>query len=402
MFCFIGYPRGPFSGDFFKFGTMTHRKKGRKYRRIAGLILLPMVVLAVIWVYLRWPESPSEELRAANQAIATAREAEAEKYAPAQLAEIVQLYDSAMQAWKIENERFLLNRDFTRTILFARRAVEKGFETYEKATAKAVSVNHTTAATLEELEKIVETFKKVYSPLPLRKSLRENFNRASLIISEAKLSREKSDFHIAEAKLEKARKILESADREAGDLLRNYFAAYPRWKELVDDAIAQSASRRSTLLVVDKMAHELRTYQGGKLTHTYPAEFGPNWIGDKQHKGDQATPEGMYQVTQKKERRKTIYHKALLLNYPNEEDRARYRKNMDAGKYPSRTEIGGLIEIHGHGGRDFDWTNGCVALSNKDMDAVYRIAGEKTPVVIVGSTIPLEAYLEKLKTNEKK
>ena len=216
-------------------------------------------------------------------------------------------------------------------------------------------------------------------------------------LPEAKLAREKSDFHIAEAKLENARKILESADREAGILLHNYFSAYPQWKEQVETAVNQSKNNRSILLVVDKMAHELRVYQGGKQIHTFAAEFGPNWIGDKQRKGDQATPEGIYQVTQKKERRKTIYHKALLLNYPNEKDQDRFKNNIKAGKIPPKTEIGGLIEIHGNGGRGFDWTNGCVALSNKDMDAVFRIAEEKTPVVIVGSMITLEAYLDKVK-----
>lgn len=396
MFCFIGYPRGPFSGDFFKSAMRIHTRKRRKRRRLIALAV-PFVVLGIVWGYLRWPESPSGELKAANHAIISAREAGAAKYAPGLFSETIQLYDSAMNAWKSENKRFPLNRDFTRTIRYARSAVEKGFEAYEKATAKARSVHHTTAVTLGELEEIVQTFEKIYSPLPLRKSLRENFNRAALIISEAKLAREKSDFHIAEAKLENARKILESADREAGILLHNYFSAYPQWKEQVETAVNQSKNNRSILLVVDKMAHELRVYQGGKQIHTFAAEFGPNWIGDKQRKGDQATPEGIYQVTQKKEWRKTIYHKALLLNYPNEKDQDRFKNNIKAGKIPPKTEIGGLIEIHGNGGRGFDWTNGCVALSNKDMDAVFRIADEKTPVVIVGSMITLEAYLDKVK-----
>ncbi len=178
-----------------------------------GLVIVLVVALCIIWIYLRWPESPSKELRSASQAIATARGAEAAKYAPALLSEAMQLHDSAMHSWKSENKRFLLNRDFTRTTQFARSAVKKGFETYEKSKAKASSVNHTTAATLEELEGMIKTFEIIYSPLPLRKPLRESFNRAALIISEAKLAREKSDFHIAEAKLEVARKTLKSADQ---------------------------------------------------------------------------------------------------------------------------------------------------------------------------------------------
>jgi L,D-peptidoglycan transpeptidase YkuD (ErfK/YbiS/YcfS/YnhG family) len=56
--------------------------------------------------------------------------------------------------------------------------------------------------------------------------------------------------------------------------------------------------------------------------------------------------------------------------------------------------MGGSIEIHGHGGRGFDWTNGCVALKNKDMDIVFNMVSGQTPVIIVGSVEPLEKYLD--------
>jgi hypothetical protein len=52
---------------------------------------------------------------------------------------------------------------------------------------------------------------------------------------------------------------------------------------------------------------------------------------------------------------------------------------------PAGARIGGLIEIHGEGGRNRDWTSGCVALANGDMDRVFDRAGIGTPVTIVGS-----------------
>jgi murein L,D-transpeptidase YafK len=223
--------------------------------------------------------------------------------------------------------------------------------------------------------------------------LRESFNKAILLLTEARLAREKSDFHLAETKLSVAKTLLLNSEKKARKMLVEYFSSYHQWKILVEESITGSARQNSTLIVVDKMAHRCMVYRDGQLNHTFSAEFGPNWIGDKQHKGDQSTPEGKYKVVHKKERRNTIYYKALLLNYPNEEDRIRYRHNISSGKFSSRTEVGGSIEIHGHGGRGFDWTNGCIALKNKDMDLVFNMASEGTPVVIVGSVEPLEKYL---------
>ncbi len=357
-------------------------------------------MLISTWVYSQWPKSPVKELKAASDAITAARDAEAGKYAPDLFKQTILLYDSAMVHWQQENDRFILRRNYDKTRLFAGEAAQTGMEAFSKASEKARSVHHTTAVTLEELENILVHFKKVYSPLPLPKTLRENFNHAAMIISEAKLAREKSDFHIAEAKLERAKKMLITSDRKAKAILEDYFSSLPRWREMVDEAISRSAKQNSTVIIVDKMAHACRIYRDGKVVREFEVEFGPNWMGQKMHKGDQATPEGVYQVTQKKDKRRTIYYKALLLNYPNNEDRIRYKNNLAAGKFSSRLEIGGSIEIHGHGGRGFDWTNGCVSLTNKDMDVVFSMATEKTPVIIVGSVEPLEKYVQDAKDKQ--
>jgi lipoprotein-anchoring transpeptidase ErfK/SrfK len=56
------------------------------------------------------------------------------------------------------------------------------------------------------------------------------------------------------------------------------------------------------------------------------------------------------------------------------------------GELHLRARIGGLIEIHGEGGQGRDWTNGCVALSNRDMDEVFALARVGTRVTIVGTS----------------
>lgn len=208
MFCFIGYPRGPFSGDFFKLQGMRQRAKRRKTVITTVVLGLMLFLIAGGWAYLKWPDPPMEELRNAAEAISVARDAEAAKYAPELLHETIALFDSAMVHLKTENSRFFLSRDFTRVDFFAREATIKGAQALAKASAKARSVHHTTAATLEDLENMAAEFKRVYAPLPLNKPVRESFNQAVMILSEARLAREKSDYHIAEVKLEKAGRLM--------------------------------------------------------------------------------------------------------------------------------------------------------------------------------------------------
>jgi murein L,D-transpeptidase YafK len=136
--------------------------------------------------------------------------------------------------------------------------------------------------------------------------------------------------------------------------------------------------------VVDKLNHKVHLVRGGKSVRTYPAEFGPRWMDRKIREGDQATPEGCYRVTRKKSGGQTRYHKALLLDYPNDEDSARFRRLVAERVLPGYSRIGGLIEIHGEGGKGEDWTLGCVSLRNEDIDELYSQLQVGTMVTIIG------------------
>jgi murein L,D-transpeptidase YafK len=103
----------------------------------------------------------------------------------------------------------------------------------------------------------------------------------------------------------------------------------------------------------------------------------------------------MYKITGKFDGGKTKYYKALLLDYPNDEDRQKFRSEIEHGSLPASAKIGGLIEIHGNGGKGIDWTEGCIALTDKEMDLVFRIARVGTPVTIIGSMVDLKDAVEK-------
>jgi hypothetical protein len=135
------------------------------------------------------------------------------------------------------------------------------------------------------------------------------------------------------------------------------------------------------LVVVKKGKRKLHLYRDCRLVKTFPIDLGENPKGPKVHQGDMRTPEGMYRVIEKKDRGQTKYYQALLLDYPNEQDRARYEAAVRKGKIASEAGIGGLIEIHGEG-RGEDWTQGCVALYNHHMTELFNNIPPGTPVWI--------------------
>jgi len=153
--------------------------------------------------------------------------------------------------------------------------------------------------------------------------------------------------------------------------------------------------RENLSIIIDKFSRKCYIYLNGVKKWEFEAELGKNWVGDKRVKGDNATPEGMYKVTKKLDGRKTKYYKALLIDYPNAEDIQRFNSEIAKGTLPRNAKIGGLIEIHGNGGKGIDWTEGCIALTDKEMDAVYKITRVGTPVTIVGSIVNLEKIVNR-------
>ncbi|MDQ8006655.1 MAG: L,D-transpeptidase family protein [Pedobacter sp.] len=125
-------------------------------------------------------------------------------------------------------------------------------------------------------------------------------------------------------------------------------------------------------LLVEKSERTMKAYSGDKLIKTYKISLGGNPDGHKVFEGDQKTPEGIYVINDRNPN--SGYHKNLGVSYPNDTDRA---KAKALGKSP-----GGNIKIHGlrNGGfgiikklhRFTDWTNGCIAVTNGEVDELYE------------------------------
>jgi murein L,D-transpeptidase YafK len=134
-------------------------------------------------------------------------------------------------------------------------------------------------------------------------------------------------------------------------------------------------------LVVDKSERTLVLFWHGVPLKTYRVALGGAPNGPKARQGDERTPEGAYTVDRRLEN--SAFHRGLHLSYPNAEDRALARA--------ARLHPGGDIAIHGL--REgfawvgaahtlFDWTDGCIAVTNDEIDELWRAVPTGTPVEI--------------------
>lgn len=137
---------------------------------------------------------------------------------------------------------------------------------------------------------------------------------------------------------------------------------------------------RPTHLLVLKSKNELLVYQGNQLLKTYSISLGFNPVGHKLIEGDGKTPEGIYYITDKNPYSK--FYKNLGISYPNATDK---KKAESQHKSP-----GGNIKIHGLGKfalagkfhRWINWTAGCIALTNHEMDELFNCVAVGTPIEI--------------------
>lgn len=145
-------------------------------------------------------------------------------------------------------------------------------------------------------------------------------------------------------------------------------------------AMAQAAERADNVLV-EKAARRVTLLREGRPLKAYAMSLGGNPLGHKQREGDQRTPEGVYAIDFKNPRSR--FHLALRVSYPNAQDRER------AGK--QGVPPGGDIMIHGlpnglgwlggfHLSRD--WTDGCAAVTNRQIEEIWSLVDVGTRVEI--------------------
>lgn len=134
------------------------------------------------------------------------------------------------------------------------------------------------------------------------------------------------------------------------------------------------AAERADAIRVHKAQRRMELLRGGRVIAEYRIVLGGAPVGHKRQQGDRRTPEGDYRITYRNDRSR--FHLSLRVSYPGEADR---RQAAARGVDP-----GGDIMIHGATppGSRVDWTDGCIAVTNDEMEAIWRRVAVGTPIRI--------------------
>ncbi|MDH5468091.1 MAG: L,D-transpeptidase family protein [Candidatus Aminicenantes bacterium] len=282
-----------------------------------------------------------------------------------------------------ENAKFVWFRNYEQVSSTFNDVLKNGEELQEKVRKLKEIKSESIAAQLKDFERSITGFLRLTLFMNEGRPIRLILTKAELMLKEARLLYQREDLDKAEEKLES----LSVSVKDVEDMILLVLDRYSdpvqvtKWRKWARDTILESRNKNIAVVIVSKIDRKLSLYKGGKLLSSYEIGLGHNGLDDKLYAADQATPEGRYRITDKLP--SSNYYKALLIDYPNEEDKRKFDQARSQGHIPPGVRIGGLIEIHGGGKHSM--TYGCISLENKDMDALFRLVEAGTPVTIVGA-----------------
>jgi len=134
-------------------------------------------------------------------------------------------------------------------------------------------------------------------------------------------------------------------------------------------------------VVIRKSERTLDLYRGAELIRTYTVSLGRTPAGPKQRARDGRTPEGTYRLDYRKA--DSSFHRALHISYPSPAD--------VASATARGVSAGGLVMVHGmknylgwigRAHRAIDWTDGCVAVTDREIEEIWRVVPDGTPIII--------------------
>ncbi len=203
--------------------------------------------------------------------------------------------------------------------------------------------------------------------------------------------------------------------RQFGSITRTICLALIIAGAAIQGVWAVNAGHHDYELEIIKSERMLLLKRGAKIEKVFRMASGRGGPGDKHYRGDHRTPVGTYRVV--KIKRSSRFHTFLQLNYPNVKDafyglRDRMISEYDfdrivsAQKYhkipPQNTALGGAIGIHGIGAptpqkfdihQNVNWTQGCIALTNEQIDTLRKYVGVGTKVVIAETLVSSKSSL---------
>ena len=144
---------------------------------------------------------------------------------------------------------------------------------------------------------------------------------------------------------------------------------------------AEGLATKADQVIVVKSQRTLTLLSHGKVLRTYKVALGGAPVGAKEQQGDHKTPEGRYILDRRNA--KSRFYKSIHVSYPNEQDKQRAAQRG--------VSAGGDIMIHGlpngfgwlgAAHRNMDWTDGCIAVTNAEIDEIWDLVPDGTPIEI--------------------
>jgi hypothetical protein len=330
------------------------------------------------------PQPPVEIIRQYQETIFSARQQRAPRYAPEYYKFAIHSWELAYAEWRQQNKKIGITRNFAKTDSLMRLAAVDAAKAIHVAEVRQDSLARYAADRLAFLAGYRAKIRTDMERIAIQGSNRKKFVQGELLVLQGQEAFERNDYLAAADKIDAGERLLQQVEKATREKYENYMADLPKWQQWARETIERSRENGQVAIIVEKLRSRCSLYAYGELMREFAAEFGPEWVGHKKQQGDDTTPEGQYFVTKKKGPAMTIYHKAVEISYPNEQDLIKFQEAKRAGLIAENASIGGLIEIHGHGGKGVNWTNGCVALKNEDMDVVFDYTKIGTPVTIIG------------------
>ncbi len=366
------------------------------YRKLFIIAALLITIMAAMWAFVNVfrHKPPVEKMEAGRILIAKAISAEAYIYAPEELRMAEKFWQEAMEEWNLANGQSPMLRNFGKASSKADTAIENAKTAIRKAEEKKRDLQKSIKPEIAALKKTFTYLDYAINLFPLNNDIRTKVTSAAITLNEAETAFARKDFLMATEKIESIKTTTDDLEEKTRRLLEQYFSSYNHWLSLNDEMKEWSKKMKSVSIVVDKFSRKCTVYKSGKKYKEFEVELGINWLGDKNQSGDRTTPEGRYKVSRKRSGSSTLYHKSLEINYPNEDDKRRFEQQKRSGLISDNARIGGSIALHGGGGRGIDWTEGCIAFENRDMDVLFSQCPVGTPVAIVGSLVPLDKIFE--------
>jgi len=363
----------------------THSLLTRRRTVIWLGILLVGIAAGLGLAFYPYPPLPTVETLAARAALQDARR-EASQLAPKPLARAVtaavameRLYAYDRSRWFRFSRLEALDQAISETQSFAEQALT------EARQLRAARLKQADEQRMQLESELVLLAADVKFLPPREHGARGAYARAELALAQAADARRRGNLALLDSSIQAARRELKTTRTTLGVRYERFNDPEwrRRWQAWVNDTIAASRGGK-VAIVVTKIGRRLYLLRDGRVVSEFEADFGRNALSHKVAAGDGATPEGRYHVKEKRANGSTRWYKALVINYPNADDLKAFQASQRRGEIPRGRGPGGLIEIHGYGGKQSNWTDGCVALRDAAMDQLFAAVPLGTPVTIVG------------------